>query len=119
MDTDDYFAHRTADGSDHVRARLGAAIAHVGATGRALVLTDAERPGGALVPPEALAEAGLEPAGMAGVREARADWGLVRQRAADYGPQALTHRGRVLAVLVDAPTAAALAQGLPVIAAEE
>lgn len=119
MDADDYFAGHTAEGSDHIRARLGAAIAHVAATGQALGLTDAERPGGALVATDVLKAAGLEAAGMTGVREARADWGALRQRAADYGPQALTHRGRVLAVLVDAPTAAALARGTAVLAAEE
>jgi hypothetical protein len=112
-------APRTYLGSERARDQLGAVLTYVGEAGGTVVLTDDGAPDGAIVHHHALAQAGLEVAARWGVRQARAQWGTVRLRAATDGPQGLTYRGSLAGVLVDHPTFTALSRGLPVLLFEE
>ncbi|WP_017544080.1 hypothetical protein [Nocardiopsis prasina] len=101
--------------SDQVRVELGTHMAWVTRTKGTVVITDDGVPDGRLVPPELVAAAELIVAHTQGVRLARARWGATRGEATTHGPQGLTNRGVLTAVLVDQPTAAALERRLPVL----
>lgn len=105
--------------SDHVRARLGALATQVRDTGQTVTITAHGEPDGALIHLDTLTAVGLTLAGAWGVREAREDWATARRCAAAHGPQAITHRERIAAVLVDQDTAAAIARGLPPLVFDE
>ncbi len=105
--------------SDQVRDTLGSRMAWIRDTGGILIVTADGAPDGALVPPGLLDAAGLTLVSEQGVRAARAQWGAIRARAAAEGPQGLTLHKSLLAVLVDQPTATALAKGVPVLAFSE
>lgn len=97
------------------RDRLGTLAAQVRDTGRPITITADGRPDAALVTLDALTSVGLTLAGAWGVREARADWSTVRRLAATAGPQGITTRDALAAVLVDPRTADEIARGLPVL----
>lgn len=105
--------------SDQVRAELGTHMAWVAHTLGTVVITDDGEPDGRLIPTEALTAAELHVTHTQGVRQARDRWGATRAEASTQGPQGLTLRGVLKAVLVDQPTALALERHLPVLAPTE
>lgn len=97
------------------RDRLGTLAAQVRDTGRPITITADGRPDTVLVPLPDLLEVGLQLAGAWGIRDARADWATVRGLARTTGPQGITTRDALAAVLVDPRTADEIARGLPVL----
>lgn len=97
------------------RDRLGTLAAQVRDTGTPITITADGRPDTVLIPLPDLLEVGLQLAGAWGIKEARADWATVRDLAHTTGPQGITTRDALAAVLVDVDTAEEVARGLPVL----
>lgn len=105
--------------SAQVRDTIGERVREVHTSGQPLTLTVDGRTDSALVPLEQVTTAGLVPAGAWGIRRAREEWAQLRAEAAEQGPQLITDRGVPVVALVSAEHARLIAQGLPVLVADE